>query len=578
MKKERSGGILSILIAFTAFVLMSIPCYAIGMDVQGTIDEDTTWAKANSPFMITDDIVVAESVTLTIEANVKVVFHGGKKMEVAGTLVAQGTEEDPIYFTSAAETPSAGDWKGIFFLDSSADATFDVENYQTGSIIEYAVVEYAEKGISANSASPFISRNFIRKNLLGIDLKSNANSIVTGNLIYENTGAGGDQTGGINIAQALPEIKSNTFTNNTGSNASAITYWGTGELSITDCYFKDNQSIGGGAIKCVAGSLNVSGSNFTGNTDYAIYNESLTDSKAQGCYWGTGEIASVIYGTVDTSNPLDTKNENAGTSIILKGSLHVTVKDIVTSAPIQEATITSDKLTTSGSTDANGDFLANIDPATVSMVVSADGYITTDPITAVIKSGETTSKIIYLIPYNASVLSLSGTIMDAITKNKVFGINVKIDDLEPVATDEDGVFTLNTVISEMDHTLVVSGGNYLPLRINVNIYTDESGFNIYLTPTANLYNSLTVTSGWNLISLNNFSTKTISIAFGDDSLNKIESVWAWSENKWKVYLPQKSQEDLEAYTTAKGFSILNEIPKGSGIWVNALEAFNLEIQ
>ena len=140
------------------------------------------------------------------------------------------------------------------------------------------------------------------------------------------------------------------------------------------------------------------------------------------------------------------------------------------------------------------------------------------------------------------------------------------------------MFAFDAVSPEADHTLLVSGNNYVPLKVNLNAVADKTlTYDMYLTPTANLYSVLTLTSGWNLISLNNFSAKTISATFGD-SMNKIESVWAWSENKWKVYLPQKSQEKLEAYTTAKGFSILSEIPKGSGIWVNAIEALNLQIQ
>ncbi len=62
--------------------------------------------------------------TLTIEAGVTVAFAGGTALEIehgggafpaSGALLAMGTAEAPIVFTSARPTPAPGDWRGLWF-------------------------------------------------------------------------------------------------------------------------------------------------------------------------------------------------------------------------------------------------------------------------------------------------------------------------------------------------------------------------------------------------------------------------------------------------------------------------------
>src|SRR5690606_14622030 len=80
--------------------------------------------------------------TLTIEPGVTVRFSGdgseggifiGSSPERQGVLVARGTAEAPIVFTSAKETQAAEDWMGLYFRYSPA----------TGNVIEHARIEYA---------------------------------------------------------------------------------------------------------------------------------------------------------------------------------------------------------------------------------------------------------------------------------------------------------------------------------------------------------------------------------------------------------------------------------------------------
>ena len=104
---------------------------------------------------------------MTIQPGATIRFEKNKVLAVAGTLVAQGTVDSPITFTSNQASSAAGDWGYIHFADSSTDATFDGEgNYTGGSVIQHAVIEYAGGAdVSHNGAlrieasSPFIDHN-----------------------------------------------------------------------------------------------------------------------------------------------------------------------------------------------------------------------------------------------------------------------------------------------------------------------------------------------------------------------------------------------------------------------------------
>ncbi|MBI4515694.1 MAG: right-handed parallel beta-helix repeat-containing protein [Deltaproteobacteria bacterium] len=122
----------------------------------GLICSDTTWRFADSPLIATSSVIVGgalcpqgqQTPTLTIEAGVEVRFNANRFLEINGTLLARGTAEQRILFTSNNFPKAAGDWDGIRFKDTATDATFDGDgNYISGSIMEYCTVEYARDSV-----------------------------------------------------------------------------------------------------------------------------------------------------------------------------------------------------------------------------------------------------------------------------------------------------------------------------------------------------------------------------------------------------------------------------------------------
>lgn len=81
----------------------------------------TAWTKDDSPYYIVGDIWIPADQILTIEDGIEVYCEGDYEIVVYGTLIADGTPENPIEFTTwdAAET-----WSGITFKTGSTPSSF----------------------------------------------------------------------------------------------------------------------------------------------------------------------------------------------------------------------------------------------------------------------------------------------------------------------------------------------------------------------------------------------------------------------------------------------------------------------
>ena len=100
----------TVVLLFTLFLVQ--PLFS-QTEVSGTITSNTVWALAESPYIVTDNIVVSESANLTIEPGVVVKFSSNTGMVLLGHLSAIGTETNRIVFTSNLTSPTIGSWNGI---------------------------------------------------------------------------------------------------------------------------------------------------------------------------------------------------------------------------------------------------------------------------------------------------------------------------------------------------------------------------------------------------------------------------------------------------------------------------------
>lgn len=132
------------------------------------IDNDTVLRSSlGTSFLFTDSLTVkgtdgADGITtLTIEPGTEIRFSDatgliiGESQTLPGALVAEGTEEDLIHFTSLTSTYDYNAWNGITFYDTTDDSS---------TILDYCIVEYANEGITIFSAAPTITHSLIRNN------------------------------------------------------------------------------------------------------------------------------------------------------------------------------------------------------------------------------------------------------------------------------------------------------------------------------------------------------------------------------------------------------------------------------
>ncbi len=125
--------LLSFLLAPFSFSLKNINFTKAATIISSSeISEDTTWILDGSPYIITNDsggmiIHIFPEAVLTIEPGVVVKLGSDSGFTVEGEMVANGTESNPVIFTSIMDDenggdstpnedglPQSGDWQAIY--------------------------------------------------------------------------------------------------------------------------------------------------------------------------------------------------------------------------------------------------------------------------------------------------------------------------------------------------------------------------------------------------------------------------------------------------------------------------------
>ena len=109
----------------------------------GDLTGPVTW-EAKNTYVLKGQVFVTGG-TLTIEAGTVIKGEAGSVLTItkSATLMAQGTVEKPIVFTSAKTTPTSGDWGGLVMLGAApinvTGNTNKVEGFpeSVGTKIEY---------------------------------------------------------------------------------------------------------------------------------------------------------------------------------------------------------------------------------------------------------------------------------------------------------------------------------------------------------------------------------------------------------------------------------------------------------
>ncbi|MCB9367349.1 MAG: right-handed parallel beta-helix repeat-containing protein [Calditrichaeota bacterium] len=91
----------------------------------------TISANGGVPWIIVEDYVIPEGVTVTVEPGAEIMVAGLNWIDVQGKIVAEASSASPIIFTSAHTEPDLGQWRGI-----------KLRNASEGSVFRYCVFSY----------------------------------------------------------------------------------------------------------------------------------------------------------------------------------------------------------------------------------------------------------------------------------------------------------------------------------------------------------------------------------------------------------------------------------------------------
>jgi len=200
--------------------------------VSGNISCDTVWDvdKVN----VIGDILVEDGVCLTIVPGVLVEFQDYYRLSVSGRLLAEGSPDDMIRFTT--------DEPGGFTPDSSHDACWNGLRFENTAetnktsrlafcVIEYSKATLDDDGACATDPYPFgggaisvynfsklviencIIRHNVAKNGGAIFLYYHASPDIVNNLIYSNHAL--ENGSALYCAYSYPRIINNTIVHNT---------------------------------------------------------------------------------------------------------------------------------------------------------------------------------------------------------------------------------------------------------------------------------------------------------------------------------------------------------------------------
>ena len=131
--------------------LQDVNLVAWGQDVHminGEIMESSTWVN-DKPYLVINSMLVDTNQVLTIEEGARIHFHRNSRLYVAGTLIVNGTLDDPVTFQGDRleydyqDIP--GQWDGIWLLPGSHD-----------NRIDYAIIKNGIIGIEADTLTSFV--------------------------------------------------------------------------------------------------------------------------------------------------------------------------------------------------------------------------------------------------------------------------------------------------------------------------------------------------------------------------------------------------------------------------------------
>ena len=187
-----------------------------GVGVGGTINVDNTWSD-NLPYIIDSSLTLAMNTVLTLQPGVVVKFPAAGQMTINGQLLAQGTAERRIIFTSLKDDamggdtnndagttiPARGDWQALRLASTAGSSAlhyvtlrYGGSSSTTGALfldgsaptLEHLIVMGSQyRGLYVQNASPYVQNAVLTENAIGVYNGTAAYMVINDSAIYGNS-------------------------------------------------------------------------------------------------------------------------------------------------------------------------------------------------------------------------------------------------------------------------------------------------------------------------------------------------------------------------------------------------------
>lgn len=150
------------------------------------INNNTTW-NSRLPYVILDRLQIDTNITLTLEPGCKIYCHANAPILVDGTLVANGTKNQPIIFTGDRTDEHYRDlpagWPGIYFRETSKS------NELSFTTVKNAYQALVAESAASNSSPKLVLHQCIIDNAYDAGILAVNSSVFADNCLISNCGS-----------------------------------------------------------------------------------------------------------------------------------------------------------------------------------------------------------------------------------------------------------------------------------------------------------------------------------------------------------------------------------------------------
>lgn len=251
-------------------------------NVSGSINKDSTWTRAGSPYIVSGSVTVNSPFKLTVDSGVVVRFTSGTYLYINGALQARQAT-----FTSRKDTaggsPAKGDWASINFNSGATTAQLDTCQIRYGggtAMINGTVGTATIRNCSMLNSSTWGA------------------SLTATTVVFANNTVSGSTAGGVYIS-ATTSTLSNCTVSSSGSHG--IQFNG-GTNTLTNCNITNSGNLG---VYVQSGSLMMTGCTIATSVNAGVYFEQGTNVTVNGStftstlwpLWYNGQASLILNGT-----------------------------------------------------------------------------------------------------------------------------------------------------------------------------------------------------------------------------------------------------------------------------------------